>query len=691
MAADGTEGCMYTFNLKPSCINAVKWSSDGRVAIAANECVLLMELDYSPHQLVSSSSCHIKSIPAWKEQHNMSGLDEVQFRDLQENTKSPELKQELALDHTLCPLVKSASTHAGYRTICWSPVGGDRLGRCILATLSHDHRLLLYSTQDTQSTWSLVADLSKLYLENSEWKNTDRTDINYLKTKMYSLSALEMAWTTTCTERNANCSTGTAILSVAMRNGDIVLWLIKFPCQSQEDCKLLKKMTFTSNAPSAVAWSQTPVTMATGTAVDFMAVGYQNGRVDLTSVNLEDGSIVSSLSLHTDEDLLTASCLYMKMISQDQLLVLFAKECFLMAYVVKISDGSLRLLHNSHVMVATTLYITAVCYKEEVLLLSTCDGLLFKGSVSVTNKGVSISLKQWNTDFTRSTENNSGQCYGVDLSDNCMLMCALMSSSRKDFGTFKAKMFKKPMNLHVQPIIHESDELEELKKKVERMIKNETAPLTWMVDVMETFRIHLWQGKDLAPAITNYISNPTSWYTLPLKTLRVLRYFLITINLHIPRNPDSTEPNQEVALAEKNIHKVKDVIIGRYIVDSLEVLQSRRAKMTEKDKCVCSNMLRYMEHHQQKYEDTPLHARLDTLRQSLGKIDTSSQSCCVCGKTAAIGDNYTLSCDEGHTFGLCCQTLQPCTETQYRTCSNCKLQAVSHTDRTGEHCQLTDK
>ncbi|XP_060085153.1 uncharacterized protein LOC132564516, partial [Ylistrum balloti] len=161
-------------------------------------------------------------------------------------------------------------------------------------------------------------------------------------------------------------------------------------------------------------------------------------------------------------------------------------------------------------------------------------------------------------------------------------------------------------------------------------------------------------------------------------------YFLTTINLHIPRNPDSTEINQEVALAEKNIHKLRDVIIGRYIVDSLEMLLGRKEAITEKDKCVCSSMFLYMEHQQKEYMDTPLQTRLETLRRSLGQsIDSSCHSCCVCGENSAIGENFTVSCKEGHTFGLCCQTLQPVIESQYRTCSNCKVQAVSNTNRTG--------
>ncbi|XP_060083579.1 general transcription factor 3C polypeptide 4-like, partial [Ylistrum balloti] len=452
----------------------------------------------------------------------MSGLNEIEYRDLQDKTKSPDLKQELALDHTLCPLVKSASPHTGYRSLCWSPLGGDSLGRCILTTLSHDHRLLIHSTKDSQSTWNMVADLSSLYLESTEWKTGDQIDIDGLKIKMNSVSALEMAWTTTCTDWTSICSTEAAILSVAMRNGDILLWSIKFPCQSQKDCTLLKKLTLTAAYPSGIAWSQTPVTMAKGKTVDYMAVGYQNGSVILTGVSLQDGDIVSSLTLHDEKDLLAVTNINMKMISQDQLLVLFAKEYYLMAYIVKITDGKMCLLHSTHILVETSLDITAVCYKDKTLLVSTCDGFLFKGSVNVSNKGVSISLKQWNTDFTTTNDNNTWQCYGVDVSDNIMLIGAIISSERKDLGTFKVKMFRKPMELHIQPLLQTSDELEDSQRRVETAMNNKTVPLTWMVDVMETFRIHLWQGKDLASTVTTHISNPASWYTLPLKILRVL-------------------------------------------------------------------------------------------------------------------------------------------------------------------------
>ncbi|XP_069110476.1 uncharacterized protein [Argopecten irradians] len=683
MAADVTEKCKYSFNLTPSCYNAVKWSRDGRIAIATNECVFIMELEYSPHQLVSSSSCHVKSIPALEVQYNMSGLDENEFRDIQEKTKSPDLKQELALDHTLCPLVKSAHPHTGYRTVCWSPLGGDNLQRCILATLSHDHQLLLHSAFDTQSSWKVVADLSSLYLENSEWNTGDPKDIHYLRTKMHSVSALEIAWTPAYGENTVSCLAEAAILSVAMRNGDVLLWHIKFPCYSREQCRLLKKMTFTSTCPSAIAWLQKPVHMPTGTLLDYMVTGYQDGTVVMVVVNLKNGDVVSSISLHSDQDSLAVIDITIKQISKDQILVLLVKEYYLMVYVVNLFDDKMVLHHTTHVQVETELNITAVRYKDETLLLSTCDGFLFRGNVVVTNKGVSVNLQQWNTSFTTTDQNKDWHCYGVDMSDNAMLFSALLVSSKKKFDALKIRMFQKQLEFHIQPLHQETEEISRLQKRVQMMIENQTVPLTLMVDVMETFRIHLWQGKDLATSVTTDISNPSSWYSLPLKRLRVLRYFLITITLHIPRSPDSSEENEEVAYAEKNIQKLRQIIIGRYIVESLQLLQSRKEMMQDKDRYVCSCMLQFLKHHQHEYIDTPLHAKMETLGQLFKEIDTIDHNCCICGETAVLGDNFTITCKEGHTFGLCCQTFQPLMDTSYRNCCNCKVQSVSCANREG--------
>ncbi|KAF8766478.1 Phosphoserine phosphatase like protein [Argiope bruennichi] len=80
---------------------------------------------------------------------------EVAELKLQENL------YQILMDHTLNPTPSErAEAFRSFRCCKWSPKGAAGTGRCLLATLTMDHRLALY--EEVEKEWKCICDLTEL-------------------------------------------------------------------------------------------------------------------------------------------------------------------------------------------------------------------------------------------------------------------------------------------------------------------------------------------------------------------------------------------------------------------------------------------------------------------------------------------------------------------------------------------------
>jgi hypothetical protein len=91
----------------------------------------------------------------------------------------------------ICPIIKSTTSFTTYKAAKWSPRGGNEYGKCILATLTLDHRLCIHSMGKMNSNFKLLFELSDIYAKSVKLK-----DLNFgcLKEAIYRISAVEMSW-----------------------------------------------------------------------------------------------------------------------------------------------------------------------------------------------------------------------------------------------------------------------------------------------------------------------------------------------------------------------------------------------------------------------------------------------------------------------------------------------------------------
>ncbi|KAI0215783.1 hypothetical protein LSAT2_032155, partial [Lamellibrachia satsuma] len=114
---------------------------------------------------------------------------------------------QLMLDRTISPLMQSNQVMTGFRAAAWSPGGADALGRCIIASLSCDHRLCIHELQRNGQAWIKVVELSELFYEHVKEESfrlaKERIDqvtgehsglMEKLKWQTYCLAAVALWW-----------------------------------------------------------------------------------------------------------------------------------------------------------------------------------------------------------------------------------------------------------------------------------------------------------------------------------------------------------------------------------------------------------------------------------------------------------------------------------------------------------------
>ncbi|KAK3099784.1 hypothetical protein FSP39_009571 [Pinctada imbricata] len=106
-----------------------------------------------------------------------------------------------------------------------------------------------------------------------------------------------------------------------------------------------------------------------------------------------------------------------------------------------------------------------------------------------------------------------------------------------------------------------------------------------MLDVLEIYRQNLWNGVNPIPSLTDYISHKEKWWSLPVKFLQILRYFLITISRHIPNDTDK-KTEEEIALNQSNVLNLGNLIFAKYIKHSLNTLQTQCQQWNDTGMCM---------------------------------------------------------------------------------------------------------
>ncbi|XP_048774069.2 uncharacterized protein LOC125679140 [Ostrea edulis] len=629
------------------CLDAVEWSEDNRISVCTERGIIIMEMNNSPLQLDKNIHYNKSLVPRPKDSNNVTRLPIEVFKSwkMESSSFSEDEVQELFLDHPLHPYLKGQVLCLGYVRAHWSARGVDTMGRCALAAVTGDHRLNIYVKGNDKKKWKEVIDMQSLLFERFKDRVSEEMKFSEFKEVCYNMFVVDVAWSPLCNFDDVKY----CILAVAMKSGAIHLLKILTPLCSKSDVVVVSETQPLSSIPSTLCWCP-----GTSNEKDGLVVGYQSGQVIYLSVDKRQVTTKSTTVIHEEEDLIRVGCIAWKLMSEDSLLFVVSKDIHILSFVINSKTAAVtkRTSHlGLHDFPVTGLFVT-----EDSFVMSSEEGQLQICRPSLNGEDIELLFSTLTTDFV-----GMRKILGASSSPNGIFVLIATWPMKK----FDLKFMRRsPMHVFTLRLKSEEDQ----RKTAEKLLLDETVPMDHIPDILEYFRQSLWSGVNIIPSLTSFVSQSHKWFSMPIKLLRVLRYFIMTIQLHIPETTD--EGIKEAALAKGTVSQLSNVILLKHVEKVFcGVLRSQQKQFTETEVKVLSTILNWLDGKEEKLAND----KVEEVNQLITKKEF--EDCCIC-HSVLKEEEMTLVCPNGHVFGMCCLTFLPCSAA-YRTCVSCNTLASS--------------
>lgn len=271
------------------------------------------------------------------------------------------------LDRVFNPEAKGMPPLQGYKYACWSPVGCDANGRCLLATLTFDNRLTVNTNVD-RLQWKQLADLTEMYGERLSQSNYAMTegansvnleDFSEYQRRYSMQTPVRMEWSSICTtqeimENNTCRDVGAVLLAVLFENGDVAIWQFQLPIKDRTSIISCNTLESGIESPSVLAWWEYE---HSNRKMSGLIVGSSLGPLKIIPVNLKAVkgyfTLRQPVILWQEADRLPVNsikciALYHPYQKCSCSLVVAARGCYIFWCLLLISKAGLN-VHNSHV------------------------------------------------------------------------------------------------------------------------------------------------------------------------------------------------------------------------------------------------------------------------------------------------------------------------------------------------------
>ncbi|XP_041916002.1 general transcription factor 3C polypeptide 4 isoform X1 [Alosa sapidissima] len=288
-------------------VEPLSWSEDHRLAASTSTSISVVELvcDVNVHN--QNLILHRTLIPVPESPYEFKVGPEEEVLKVKNDlatSSDPTVTQTFMIDKVMNP---QTGAPRGVKYTSWSPLGCDVNGRCLLATLTLDNRLTVYSSRK-RLQWTQEVDLTKLYGEmlasrdyssvshdgsSSSSSSTSATpapltDPEELRRRYRMQTPVRMEWSNMCTRQqvqtNNKCQEiETVLLAVLMENGDLVVWQFSLPLQGEDAVISCNTIQSGMASPSVLAWWEYE---HGGRRMSGLIVGSGSGPVKILPVNL---------------------------------------------------------------------------------------------------------------------------------------------------------------------------------------------------------------------------------------------------------------------------------------------------------------------------------------------------------------------------------------------------------------------
>ncbi|XP_066436268.1 general transcription factor 3C polypeptide 4 [Eleutherodactylus coqui] len=375
-------------------LEPLSWSEDHRLAVCTRSNVSVLEQVCDIHSSSPELSLHRTSVPAPAKTCFLrigSPKDVEQCRAKFARSKDPSVSQKFMLDRVFNPEAKALPPLQGYKYACWSPVGCDANGRCLLAVLTLDNRLTINANFD-RLQWKQLADLTDMYgerLAQSNYVMTDADKAGNLEDfvefeRRHSMQTpVRMEWSAICTtqeilENNTCRDVGTVLLAVLFESGDVAVWQFQLPIKDRSSIISCNTIVSGIEAPSVLSWWEYE---HSNRKMSGLIIGSALGPVKIIPVNLKAVkgyfTLRQPVILWQETDRLpvhSIKCiaLYHPYQKCSCSLVVAARGSYVFWCLLLISKAGLN-VHNSHVTGLHSLPIASMAVDRQNGTIYTCS------------------------------------------------------------------------------------------------------------------------------------------------------------------------------------------------------------------------------------------------------------------------------------------------------------------------------
>ncbi|XP_064456395.1 uncharacterized protein LOC135367178 [Ornithodoros turicata] len=648
---------VYVTNLAGQINNkaSVKWSPENKIAVLTDEGIRILNFPCSPSEggyLLHVEKSYIRNPDAVLD---LAGRYNADF--LLQNL-DPETQHYLMLDHTLCPDTSNATLHKTYRTVEWSPQHLPLRNRCLLATLTFDHRLRLLR-EGAHGEWETVTELSDIFYGKMKerWKNVEhpsdasraaraKSEFEQLMQRTFSVAAVEIAWSHLFRPPGKQQF---ALLIEAMRNGLLVFWKVQ-PSGVKEElcCEVIKEEQTTLTFVSRLCWQETsPVS-------GMLVVGSHNGTVVILPVVMEDNTlnVGSATEVWESDQIPVQQIVSQASPSSETFLIFVTKSRYLLCFKVLVDE-------NKHsVSVEKSNFSKDAC-STPVTGIDKCSSRDYELHVMLCTLGKEIVEVKMTKDLVflscklRIELPPMLQPMGLGLSANGMFI-GILSHIATMYDPMKVK---EPLQL----IIHCLMDIEKACDFVLGEVRRDCQALTQLADCLDRIHLHMSNKGALPVALRTFLSECAD--NLASMSTRKLQLFRFLESIKV-----ATTGSEE---SEKNVKKVSECILQRHI-ESLTARHTGRS-LTDEQMQSAQRFADWIFHCTGKRADSIYKLMCGDLPKTEG---AEGEVCVICGGEVQLKSMYYGECAKRHRFGRCMHSLLLCHETPYRKCPSCRT--ISH-------------
>ncbi|XP_051956401.1 general transcription factor 3C polypeptide 4 [Xyrauchen texanus] len=694
-------------------LEPLSWSEDHRLAASSTNSVSLMEMVCDIQSLSQDLMLHRTHIPVPVTANELQVGPEKEVKTAKEKfakSKDPTISQMIIMDRVINP----QSGHLrGVKYTCWSPIGCDSNGHCLLAFLTLDSRLTIHSSQK-RFQWTPLLNLTELYGEmlksrnyssrNDELPMFPITNLDELQRRYRMQTPVRMAWSGLCNTQqvqanNACKDISTVLLAVLMENGDLVIWQFSLPLKGKDSVVSCNTIQSGISSPSMLTWWEYE---HGGRKMSGLIVGSSVGPINILPVNLKAVkgyfTLKQPVVLWQDKDQIPVhniKCitLFHPLQKCNCSLVVAARGPYVFWCLLLISKAGLN-VHNSHItgLHSTPIISMTVSHNTGYIFTCSLDGVVKQLMPVFTD--VAVVFKQQEVVLP---EGVAGQrIHGISVSPNGAYL-ALLSSEGMINGLHSINH-----TYQVQFIT-----LKTPKEAATELLESQMPNLFRQTDLLDLLRWRVLKDKSIPPFLENELDKKTQtsgssyFWRLKLLLLRML---------HKSMQKTPSEARWRPNLKDSKVFVGEEEVGGGEEEEMAEISVQEESRPWDTDK---QSSEEQMSKVSSQIEEVESHLTRENMKKVLGEVylhtcvtqntciptkgvcdflkndpanedraakvlighimnkmnkQTFPEYCNLCNEVLPFTDRKRAECKNGHRWLRCALSYQACQGVTYRRC-----------------------